>query len=165
MGAVCRLMLITQHWNIIQSRDTRHLRHARGLRSSDMVITAICVHLMLSVFNALESSRLLRCTELCRWREREKKIQIDNIFGGFKFLVARKSPQYILGCVWCVSVAGRVLSNGEGGLGWESRYWRYLIPSTIHPMSPFCQHHQQKFVLERTGQQLLKTLLRQEFLF
>ena len=99
----------------------------------------------------------------CRWREENKKI-----FGGFKFLMARKSPQYILGSVWCVSMVACVLSNGEGGLGWERRadtWYRDSEPSTIHPMSPFCHHHRQKFVLERTGQQLLKTLLRQEFLF
>ena len=70
MGAECRLMLITRCWNIIRSGAWRHLRHARRLRSSDMVITAICVHLMLSVFQ-LQSSRLLWCTKLCRWREEQ----------------------------------------------------------------------------------------------
>ena len=70
MGAECRLMLITRCWNIIRSGAWRHLRHARRLRSSDMVITAICVHLMLPVFQ-LQSSRLLWCTKLCRWREEQ----------------------------------------------------------------------------------------------
>ena len=71
-----------------------------------------------------------------------------NIFGGFKFLMARKSPQYILGCVWCVSMVPCVLSNVEGGLGWERRadtWYRDSEPSTIHPMSPFCHHHRQKY--------------------
>ena len=46
---------------------------------------------------------------------------------------------------------------GRNGLAADTWY-RDSEPSTIHPMSPFCQHHRQKFVLERTGQQLLKTL-------
>ena len=88
-----------------------------------------------------------------------------NIFGGFKFLMARKSPQYILGCVWCVSMVPCIEQCwGRDGLAADTWY-RDSEPSTIHPMSPFCQHHRQKFVLERTGQQLLKILLRQEFQF
>ena len=163
MRAEYRLMLITRCWNIIQSGAWRHLRHARRLRSSDMVITAICVHLMLSVFQ-LQSSRLLWCTKLCRWREEQYKY-----IWWFQILDGKKKPSIYFGlCLVCVN-GSRVLSNVEGGMGWQQRradtWYRDSEPSTIHPMSPFCQHHRQKFVLERTGQQLLKTLLRQEFQF
>lgn len=149
--------MITRCWNIIRSGgDWRHLRHARRLRSSDMVITAICVHLMLSMFQ-LQSSR-----PLCADGERRNK----KIFGGFKFLMARKSPQYLLGCVWCVSMVRCVLRNVEGGLGWQILDTEIQSQAQYILCHLFCHHHRQKFVLERTGQQqLLKTLLRQEFLF
>ena len=47
-----------------------------------------------------------------------------NIFGGFKFLMARKSPQYILGCVWCVSMVPVYWAMLRAG--WAGS--RYLIP-------------------------------------
>ena len=51
--------------------------------------------------------------------------------------MARKSPQYILGCVWCVSMVPCVLRNVEGGLGEQILDTEIQSPSTIHPMSPF----------------------------
>ena len=106
-------MLITRCWNIIQSGAWRHLRHARRLRSSDMVITAICVHLMLSVFQ-LQSSRLLGCTKLCRWREEQYKY-----IWWFQILDGKKKPSIYFGlCLVCVN-GSRVLSNVEGGMGWQ----------------------------------------------
>ena len=60
-----------------------------------------------------------------------------NIFGGFKFLMARKSPQYILGCVWCVSMvpvywamlrAGWAGSRGEQILDTEIQSQAQYIP-------------------------------------
>ena len=127
----------------------------------DMVITAACVHLMLLVFSHQDSCDAKNCAD----GEREKKNTNWQYIWWFQILGGKKKFSiYFWLCLVCVN-GSSVLSNGEGGLGWESRLGRYLILSTIHQMSPFCQHHQQKFALERTGQQLLKTLLRQEFLF